>query len=80
MQGSVDNCLLARVRKAAKGAKHTKYFGLHRFRKTFGTRFGEKFGVRNAMKPSVTRTLRRLSVISQELPRPCKRSKSYSPT
>jgi integrase len=47
-KGGPDSCLLARVRNAAKRAEYKKYFGLHKFRKTFGTRYGEKHGIVNA--------------------------------
>jgi integrase len=46
--GRPDNALLARVRKAAKRAGYKKTFGLHKFRKTFGTLYGERFGIVNA--------------------------------
>src|SRR5712692_2719738 len=48
--GRPDSCLLARVRKAAKRAGFTGRVTLHKFRKTFGTRFGEAHGVVNAQK------------------------------
>jgi len=46
--GRPDTCLLARVRVAAKRAGMTERITLHKFRKTFGTRYGEKHGVVNA--------------------------------
>jgi integrase len=46
--GRPDSALLARVRKAADRAEYTKDFGLHKFRKTFGTMYGERFGIVNA--------------------------------
>lgn len=49
-KGTVDTSLLTRVRKAADRANYTKHFGLHRFRKTFGTRYAETFGIKNAQK------------------------------
>jgi len=48
--GGVDSCLLARVRNAATRAGYTEHFGLHKFRKTFGTRYADKHGVRTAQK------------------------------
>jgi len=48
--GGTDTCLLARVRNAAKRAGYTEHFGLHKFRKTFGTRYADKHGVRTAQK------------------------------
>jgi len=48
--GGVDSCLLARVRNAANRAGYTEHFGLHKFRKTFGTRYADKHGVRTAQK------------------------------
>ena len=48
-KGTPDSCLLARVRKAGKRAgMDPKTITLHKFRKTFGTRYAEKHGVRNA--------------------------------
>jgi integrase len=47
-KGTPDNCLLARVRSAAERAGYKKHFGLHKFRKTFGTLYGERFGIVNA--------------------------------
>ncbi len=46
--GRPDTALLARVRNAAKRAKYKGQVTLHRFRKTFGTRYGEKHGIVNA--------------------------------
>ncbi len=46
--GNVDSCLLARVRCAAERAGITERITLHKFRKTFGTRYGEKHGIVNA--------------------------------
>ncbi len=43
-----DTALLARVRKAAKRAGIKERITLHRFRKTFGTRYGMKHGIVNA--------------------------------
>jgi integrase len=48
--GGVDTCLLLRVRNAAKRAGYTEHFGLHKFRKTFGTRYAEKHGIVNAQR------------------------------
>ena len=45
--GRPDTMLLARIRKAAKRAKYTAYFGCHQFRKTFATWYCEKFGIEN---------------------------------
>jgi integrase len=47
-KGGADSCLLARCRNAAKRAGYSGRVTLHKFRKTFGTRFAEKHGVRNA--------------------------------
>lgn len=47
-KGAPDTCLLARIRSAAKRAGYKKHFGLHKFRKTFGTLYGERFGIVNA--------------------------------
>ena len=47
-QGRPNSDLLAAVRKAAERAGYREHFGLHKFRKTFGTLYGEKFGVVNA--------------------------------
>jgi integrase len=47
-KGGVDTTLLARVRNAAHRAGYRKHFGLHKFRKTFGTRVAEKTGINNA--------------------------------
>lgn len=47
-KGSVDACLLSRVRSAAKRAGYVGRVTLHKFRKTFGTRYAEKHGVMNA--------------------------------
>jgi integrase len=47
-KGTPDTSLLTRVRAAAEKSGYTKYFGLHKFRKTFGTMYGEKFGIVNA--------------------------------
>jgi integrase len=46
--GRPDSALLYRVRKAAKRAGYTKSFGCHKFRKTFGTLYGERVGIVNA--------------------------------
>lgn len=46
--GRPDNALLSRVRKAAKRAGIKERVTLHRFRKTFGTRYGMKHGIVNA--------------------------------
>jgi integrase len=46
--GAPDSALLYRVRKAAKRAGYTKTFGCHKFRKTFGTMYGERVGIVNA--------------------------------
>jgi integrase len=46
--GRPDTMLLTRVRKAAKNGGYNAHFGLHRFRKTFGTLMAERFGVKNA--------------------------------
>ena len=46
--GTPDDALLKRARSAAKKSGYKKHFGLHRFRKTFGTMYGEKFGIKNA--------------------------------
>ncbi len=48
--GRPDTALLAKVRKAAARAGFTGRVTLHKFRKTFGTRFGEAHGVVNAQK------------------------------
>ena len=47
-KGTPDTSLLTRVRAAAEKSGYTKYFGLHKFRKTFGTIYGEKVGIVNA--------------------------------
>ena len=47
-KGGPDSALLTRVRAAAERGGYKKYFGLHKFRKTFGTMYGEKFGIVNA--------------------------------
>lgn len=47
-KGGPDSCLLTRVRSAAQKSGYKKHFGLHKFRKTFGTMYGEKFGIVNA--------------------------------
>lgn len=47
-KGRPDTALLARVRNAAKRAGYEGKVTLHRFRKTFGTRYGEKHGIVNA--------------------------------
>lgn len=44
----VDSALLRRVRAAAQRAKFVGRVTLHKFRKTFGTRYGEKHGIVNA--------------------------------
>ena len=46
--GGADSSLLGRVRQAAARAGFTGRVTLHKFRKTFGTRYGEKHGVVNA--------------------------------
>jgi integrase len=46
--GRPDTALLARIRKAAKRGKYRGVFGCHKFRKTFGTLYGERFGIANA--------------------------------
>lgn len=46
--GRPDSALLYRLRKAAKRAGYAKTFGCHKFRKTFGTLYGEQFGIVNA--------------------------------
>jgi integrase len=46
--GRPDTQLLERVRRAARRAGYTKVFGMHKFRKTFGTRIAEKRGIVNA--------------------------------
>jgi integrase len=47
-KGGVDTTLLERVRNAARRAGYKKHFGMHKFRKTFGTRVAEKRGITNA--------------------------------
>jgi integrase/recombinase XerD len=47
-KGTPDTSLLTRVRAAAEKSGYTKYFGLHKFRKTFGTIYGENVGIVNA--------------------------------
>ncbi len=47
-KGTPDTSLLTRVRAAAEKSGYAKYFGLHKFRKTFGTMYGERFGIVNA--------------------------------
>ena len=47
-KGGPDTALLVRVRNAAKRAEYKGKVTLHRFRKTFGTRYGEKHGIVNA--------------------------------
>ncbi len=47
-KGNPDESLLTRVRNAAKRAGYKKHFGLHKFRKTFGTLYAERFGIVNA--------------------------------
>jgi integrase/recombinase XerD len=47
-KGGPDTSLLTRVRAAAEKSGYTKYFGLHKFRKTFGTIYGERVGIVNA--------------------------------
>jgi len=46
--GRPDTSLLARIRKAAKRGNYHGTFGCHKFRKTFGTLYGERFGIANA--------------------------------
>jgi integrase len=45
-----DSALLARVRNAAKRAGFKERVTLHKFRKTFGTRYAEKYGIVNAQR------------------------------
>jgi integrase/recombinase XerD len=47
-KGGVDTTLLERVRNAARRVGYKKHFGMHKFRKTFGTRVAEKRGITNA--------------------------------
>jgi integrase len=47
-KGTPDNALLVRVRKAAKRAGIKERITLHKFRKTFGTRYGQAHGIVNA--------------------------------
>jgi integrase len=46
-KGRPDSALLGRVRAAAKRAGFTGRVTLHKFRKTFGTRYGERHGIVN---------------------------------
>ncbi len=46
--GRPDSALLQRVRRAADRANFVDRVTLHKFRKTFGTRYGEKHGIVNA--------------------------------
>jgi integrase len=46
--GRPDSALLQRVRRAAERSNFVGRVTLHKFRKTFGTRYGEKHGIVNA--------------------------------